>query len=207
MVLKPKYVGQAVGQAVINIIKVDFDDVADASVIDNHYASKGVTFASVTNNPPGQGSAFARKNVNAITQPNIVSVNQSGFGEFDASEGGIQATFQKPQRFVGITVRATVLDEIIGRFQWPTARPFLEFWDNNGNFMQATQFYPFFFGDPNWGNPQQLSFVATSAEIGKVVFSCEISSPHRVLALFDHLVFSEYLPYSPQVPIRLGGGS
>lgn len=203
--LKPKNIGQ-VAQAQINITRIDFDDVPDATAIDNHYASKGVTFASVTNHPPGQGSAFARKNVNAITSPNIVSVNQTGFGEFDATEGGVQATFQKPQRFVAITVRATVLDEIVGRFQWPNARPFLEFFDNNGTLMQATQFYPFFFGDPNWGSPQQLSFVAQSAVIGSVIFSCEISSPHRVFALFDNLVFSEYLPYTPQLPILLGAG-
>lgn len=105
MVLQPKNVGQPV----ISITKVDFDDVADGAVIDNHYASKGVTFASITTNPPSQGNAFARKNINAVTQPNIVSVNKSGFGEFDALDGGIQATFQKPQRFVGITVRATVI--------------------------------------------------------------------------------------------------
>jgi hypothetical protein len=64
---------------------------------------------SVTTNPPSQGNAFARKSINAVTQPDIVSVDKSGFGEFDALDGGIQATFQKPQRFVGITVRATVI--------------------------------------------------------------------------------------------------
>ena len=67
-----------------------------------------VTFASITTNPPSQGNAFARKSINAVTQPNIVSVDKSGFGEFDALDGGIQA-IQKPQRFVGITVRATVI--------------------------------------------------------------------------------------------------
>ena len=197
-----------VGQRLINITKIDFDDVSDETVIDTHYwQSKGVRFESITTNPQKQWSAYARKNTNAVTHPNIVSVNKSHFGEFDASDGGIQATFHKPQRFVGITARATVIDEIVGQLNWPTARPFLEFWNYKGGFMPVTQYYPFVFGDLNWGSARQLSFVAPSAEIGKVVFSCQISSPHRVLGLFDHLVFSEELPYSPPIPIVLGGGS
>ena len=36
---------------------IHFDNVADAAVIDFHYASKGVTFASIADLPPIQWSA------------------------------------------------------------------------------------------------------------------------------------------------------
>jgi len=72
--------------------------------------------------------------------------------------------------------------------------------------MPVTQYYPFVYGDPNWGSKRQLSFVAASAEIGSVVFSCEIGSAHRVFGLFDHLVFSEDVPYVPPIPNVLGAG-
>src|SRR5262249_22533354 len=128
-------------QLFTNITKIDFDDVPDVTVIDNHYASKGVTFASITTNPKKQWHAYARTDINAVTQPNVVSVHKSHLPVFDGLDGGIQATFQKPQRFVGITARATVVDEIVGQQWWPSARPFLEFWNYKGGFMPVTQYY------------------------------------------------------------------
>ena len=104
---------------------------------------------------------------------------------------------------MAITARATVIDEIPSNP--PTARPFIEFFNLKGAFIPVTQFYPFVYGHPNWGIKWQLSYVAPSAVIGSVIFSCEISSPHRVLAAFDHLVFSEDVPRFPQIPLGAGG--
>src|SRR5262249_27517907 len=191
-----------------NITKIDFDDVPDHTAIDNHYASKGVTFASITTNPSKQWEAYARTALSPVTQPNVVSVHKTGLVVgFDARDGGIQVIFRRPQRFVGITAQAAVIDEILGQQWWPIARPFLEFWNDKGGFIPATQYYPFVYGDPNWGSKGQLSFVAPDREIGKVVFSCQISSPYRVFGVFDHLVFSEEFPYPPPVPSVLGAGA
>jgi hypothetical protein len=201
MVLPPKSLGQQTPfKAFTNITAIDFDDVPDEKVIDTHYASKGVTFASITTYPTRQWNAYARKDPNAVTLPNVISVLRKGLVEFDALEGGIQAIFHKPQRFVGITARATVIDEIINNY--PTAKPFLEFYNaKGGQFMPVTQYYPFVYGDPNWGSKQRLSYLAPNAEIGKVVFSCQIGAPHRVYGLFDHLVFCEEIPYTAPIPL------
>ena len=185
-----------------NFTKIDFDDVPDETVIDNHYSNKGVRFESITTAPPKQWSAYARQHNDALTAPNIVSVHKSHLPLFDALDGGVQATFHKPQRFVSIGVRATVIDEFLT--DPPLARPFLMAFNYKGAFLPPTQYYPFVYGDAGWGNRVTLSFLATSAEIGKVVFSCQIAN-HRVYGLFDHLVFSEDIPYFPPIPLGPGG--
>ena len=57
MVLQPKNLPQPF----TNITAIDFDDVPNAKVINTRYASKGVTFASITTNPQRHGMPMLAK--------------------------------------------------------------------------------------------------------------------------------------------------
>lgn len=87
MAISPKPISK---RLLIAYTTINFDDVSDGSAIDTRYAAQGVTFASITTNPVNTWSAYARKASNAETQPNVISVNQTGEAAFDANTGGLK---------------------------------------------------------------------------------------------------------------------
>ena len=174
---------------------INFDDVPDGTVIDSHYTAKGVTFASVTDQPPNQWSAYAREWQAAETKKNVISVNALGTDAFfDASIGGIVATFTSPKRYVSIDAAPFVTAEDIGQsFNY---KPFIEGFDAQGNFIQGlVTYYGPSYGDNDWGKWKPLVLMSTSTNIAFVRFSSQFhSSPPHVYGLFDHFVFSDRLP-------------
>jgi len=180
-----------------NSTVIDFDDVPDSTVIDTHYANRGVTFAAITTNPPSQSHAYARQAVTAKTQPNGVSLVPYPYAPFfDARAGGIQATFTVPQIYVSIFAQAILLPENISP---ATNKPFMEAFDQQDNLLQ-TVFYGPNWGEPTYGSWQALTIQSTSANIDHVVFSSQHHDDVDVFALFDHLVFTPQL-----LRIALGG--
>jgi hypothetical protein len=183
-----------------NATVITFDDVPDGTVIDTHYQSKGVTFAMVTNSkhrPPiwHSASAYARQTPNAESRPNVVSAVQTGGAAFDARSGGVQAKFAAPQLYVSIDAQAVPVPELLTA---ATNKPFIQAFDALGNVLYTT-FYPPNYGDSGYGSWQPLIVSSSSANIARVVFSCQHLNEPDVFGLFDRLVFAESLP-----PIRLG---
>lgn len=178
------------------VTTIEFDDVAPGTVIDTHYQSRGATFQTVTNHPPGQSSVFAVFSTRARTTPNTVSVDAMNPG-FDRSLGGIQVTFDQPVFGASIYALPYATAEILD----PDAdnRPFLEAFDVNGNLIME-KIYPFPWSDPiNFGSWENL--VVTSAvgrnfvaKIKSVIFSSQrapIGVPY-VHSEFDTLQFWHY---------------
>jgi hypothetical protein len=179
---------------------INFDDVPDGTAIDTQYSNKGVTFASVTDQPPSTWSAFARSWSTAQSQPNVISVNAAPHDPFfDAYIGGIQATFASPQRWISISARPVTIAEDIG--QQFTHKPYIEGFDAQGNYLQIAYYGPSY-GDTEWGRWKPLILISTSANIASVRFSSQYhGDPPHVFALFDYLQFSDRIP-----PIPLGPG-
>jgi hypothetical protein len=173
---------------------IDFDDVADGAVVDAHYVSKGVTFASVTNNPPRRWSAYARAVWGVTSAPNCVSVvAPPALGFFDARQGGVEASFARPQRWVSIDAKIVLPPEFMST---PTARPFLETYNADGKVLGRV-YYPLAYGDPGYGSWQTLMHSSTSADIVKVIFSSAYSGPTPVYGLFDQLAFCTKISLMP----------
>lgn len=110
--------------------------MSQGTVIDTHYQSKGVTFATVTNSkhrPPTWHSepAYARQTPNAESRPNVVSVEKSGGAAFDARSGGVQAKFAAPQLYVSIDGQAVPTLEFVTA---PINKPFIQAFDALGKF-------------------------------------------------------------------------
>lgn len=165
---------------------INFDDVADGTVINTHYA--GVTFS----NPLG-GNVYAQA-VGAsgnISAPNAVSILNGGLDFFfNASSGAVDATFATLQQTVSIDVRAVGPVEFLGALQ---NRPFLEAYDSANGFLGRVLFAGALPTDCCFAfTPiETLTFTSGSANIAKVRFSSQISqSGAAVYGLFDNLSFT-----------------
>jgi hypothetical protein len=87
---------------------INFDDVANGTNIDSHYA--GLTFSCTYSPHPsvcsgGGGNVYAVADAGAFSAPNIVStyVNPGGvYGQQDNIVGAIEVTFAAPQSAVSI---------------------------------------------------------------------------------------------------------
>jgi hypothetical protein len=176
---------------------ITFDDVPDGTAIDTHYS--GVTFASVTDQPPKRWSTFAREWLTAQSLPNVISVNDpSTYPFFDAYVGGIEATFTSPQRWVSIGAKPLTIAEDIG--QEFTHKPYIESFDAQGNFLQIAYCGPSY-GDTEWGRWKPLVLASTSANIASVRFSSQYhNDPPHVFALFDYFQFADRVPLIPLGP-------
>ena len=171
---------------------INFDKPKDGQKIDNFYGD--VTFASITTNPPKRWRTFARQTTDPDTAPNTVDVKRTGFVGFDATLGGVEATFRRPQRYVSIRAKPYVIDEPIG--QQPLGRPFVEFYSAKGgkvpnSVLMTRNYYPFFFWQQGWGTWQTIAY--QSLDIGKIIFSSTYSLPH-VWSLFDTLIYADTIP-------------
>ena len=166
-------------------ITINFDDVADGTVINSQYA--GVTFS----NPLG-GDVFAQAvpASGSISAPNAVSVLNGGIDYFfNGTFGAVDATFATAQSTVSIDVRAVGPIEFLGALQ---NRPFLEAYDSTSAFLGRVLFA----GALPTGccfefTPvETLTFSSASDNIARVRFSSQTSQPGAsVFGLFDNLTF------------------
>lgn len=170
-----------------NATVINFDDVADGTVINTHYA--GVTFS----NPLG-GDVYAQAVCcgASISAPNAVSILNSGSLDFffNATSGAVDATFAALQQTVSIDVRAVGPVEFLGALQ---NRPFLEAYDSANNFLGRVLFAGALPTDCCFAfTPSEtLTFTSLTTNIAKVRFSSQISQGGApVFGLFDNLSFT-----------------
>src|SRR5882762_4835313 len=78
--------GLLIASSVAEATQINFDDVADGTIINTHYA--GVTFT----NPIG-GNLYARATASAPSAPNVASLFGSGLPGFDAPFGAVDVYF------------------------------------------------------------------------------------------------------------------
>lgn len=172
-------------------VVIRFDDVADGTVVDAQYAGSGVTFASLTTNPPSRGSAYARQLQigTAASGVNVLSLSKGAGWTgafFDARQGAVEATFSQLQR--SVSVLALPLDSPEG-LGMDDNRPFMEAFDTAGAYLgrSRTQLGP---DDPNFYlNWQLISFVSPIKNIKKVRLSSQAHGSRWVYTVFDNLSF------------------
>ncbi|MCK7491085.1 MAG: hypothetical protein MZW92_04445 [Comamonadaceae bacterium] len=178
---------------------VTFDDVTDGTVVDTHYAANGVRFASVMTSPSRRWSCYARSAWGIESAPNGVSVvAPPQLSLFDARQGGIEATFDKPQQWASIDAQPVLPPEYFGV---PTAGPFIEAYAADGRLLDRAR-YPLAFGVTGWGSWQTLTVKAADSPIARVVISSSYDARVPVYGLFDRLAFGNELTL---MPIPLGG--
>jgi len=143
---------------------INFDDVANGTVINNHYA--GVTFS----NPLGPADIYARTSSVNNSPSNVVSVFQTGIPAFDARFGAVEVLFSQAQKFVSIDAAILRAPEGFGN---PTNYPKLEIYDSALHFLTAVAWNFNLTPQPGAGGLsafQTLSFDAGTNNIGKVRF-------------------------------------
>jgi hypothetical protein len=161
---------------------INFDDVADGTVINTQYA--GVTFS----NPLG-GNVYAQAvpGLGAISAPNAVSILNSGTFDyfFSATQGAVDATFATLQQTVSIDARAVGPIEFLGTL---TSRPFLEAYDSSNNLLGKVLFAGALPTDCclAFTPSETLTFTSASNNIAKVRFSAQVG----IFGLFDNLSFT-----------------
>ena len=176
-----------------------FDDVPEGTVIDTQYSAKGVTFASITTSPAKRWHAYARSAWGMESAPNGISVvAPPQLCMFDARQGGIEAVFAKPQRWVSIDAKPMEAPEGMTA---ATAQPFLEAYDAAGKLLGRAE-YPVAHSDAAWGSWQIVLYSSTTANIAKVIFSCSRDGNTPVYALFDRFAFA---PERSLIARPLGG--
>ena len=162
---------------------IDFDDVADGTVINNQYP--GVTFTAVAT-PSGSADVYARS-TSTLSAPNAISLFSSGLPFFDRRWGGIQATFATPKNTVSINVRPVLPPEY---FPPVVNQPFLQAFDAAGHLLGKV-YYPIAYGASGYGNWRTLTIHTATNNIKYVQFSSQYgygSAP--VYAQFDNLTYS-----------------
>ncbi len=185
-------------------VTINFDTVADGTAIDTAYSSLGVTF----NNPLGGASIYARSSSLAQSLPNVVSVFSTGFPEFDARYGAVEATFSSAQSFVSID--AAIIRVPVG-LGTPTNFPKLEVYNTSGGFITAVN-WNFTLGPqpPAGGGTdyQTLAYSSASANIGKVrVLSGQPGGNPSNFGRFDNLKFGTGNPAAAgPIGVQFTGG-
>jgi hypothetical protein len=179
--------------------RITFDDVPDGTIINTRY--HGVQFTAVGTG--GSADVYARKDVGAASAPNVVSLVASPAPPcFDRRFGGIQATFQTPQAEVSLDARPVLPPEYLGT---PSARPFLQAFDANGNFLGVV-YYPIPYGAAGYGSWQTLRIKLPTASIKYVQFSSQyISGKTPVYGLFDNLAYTQAVDVTTKVSLQLYG--
>ena len=172
---------------------IDFDNspagpVASNTMINSTYASSGVQLSCVV---CASGNAYAI--FGATTGSNAVSLWQPpSVPEFDARAGAVKAAFSTPRSWVSIEATPILPAEFLGT---PTSRPFLEAFDAQGNLIGSVVYYPYSYGDPNFGTTQVLKVSSSTANIAYVLFSSQAPGGNPpVYGLFDNLRYSVPLP-------------
>ena len=142
---------------------IKFDDVSSGTVINTHYSPQDVAFSCVACT---SGSAFAIMTPFAASSPNVVSLH-NWTSTFAGEEGAVKAQFTTPQGYVSIDARGVEALEILGAHQ---EKPFIQAFDSSGNYLE-TVYYPYEYGNPNWGTWQTLTISRAATDIKSVIFS------------------------------------
>lgn len=170
-----------------NAVLVNFDDVANGTVINTAYAGLGVTF----NNPLGGADIYARSSTANASPSNVVSVFATGVPAFDARWGAVEAVFSQGQGQVSIDAAILRLPEGLGT---PANSPRLEIYDTSNAFITAITWNFSLIPQPGAGEItafQTLSYTSGSDNIGKVRFlSGQPGNNPSNFGLFDNLVFN-----------------
>lgn len=172
-------------------VVIQFDNVADGTVIDHAYASSGVNFASLTTQPPSTGSVYARRlqSTSAASGVNVMSLSTdlAWLGPFfDARNGAIEVTFDQLQSSVSVMALPLTMPEGLGSTD---NRPFLEAFSTDGTYLgrARTQLK---LGDAGfimvW---QPIAFVSPTRNIKKVRLSSQAHGSPWVYTVFDNLTF------------------
>jgi hypothetical protein len=193
--------------------QINFDDVANGSVIDTHYP--GVTFGCVV---CGSGHGYARDmasfgSTTAASEPNVVTLigppgssdtNASVLTSFNGRFGALTVSFAVPQRTVTIFARPQLPLEYFGS---GLNKPYLEAYSSttqNGSTFLGRVLYPLDFGQGGYctnagsacGGPWlPLTFTSSSDNIVSLRLSSQISQGGpNVYADFDNLSFETTPP-------------
>jgi len=94
-----------------NAALINFDDVADGTVINTHYT--GVTFTKLLSGVDG-GNVYARAISAAESAPNVVSIFDTGYPGYDNRFGTIHAEFGAAQTSVSIDTFLVLAPEGFG---------------------------------------------------------------------------------------------
>jgi CSLREA domain-containing protein len=179
---------------------INFDDVADGTVINTHYA--GLTFT----NPVG-GNIYARTGSGfAPSSPNVVSINASGTAPFNAFVSAVDVHFATRMRVVSIDARPVGPIEFLTPL---TKRPFLEAFDSANNFLGEVLYQGPLptncCGDV--GPAETLTYTSSTTNIAWVRFSVQNPGTNNpaVYGLFDNLRYDDGF-YTLNVNI-VGGGT
>lgn len=162
---------------------VNFDGLADGTVINTHYA--GVTFG----NPLGSADIYARSSASAASPSNVVSVFQTGIPAFDSRWGAVEAVFGTAQRYVSIDAAILRVSEGLSS---PINSPKLEIYTASG-FLTSILWDFSVIPQPDVGaitGYQTLAFSSLTDNITKVRFlsSNPGESPSN-FGMFDNLTF------------------
>ncbi len=175
----------------VRTVVIQFDNVAEGTVIDQTYASKGVSLTSLTTQPPSTGHAYARhlQLGSAASGVNVMSLSQQpGWtgAFFDARSGAIEATFDQLQSSVSVMALPLIMPEALGS---DDNRPFIEAFDAAGKYLgrARTQLSP---NDPGFNLVwQPIAFVSSSRNIKKIRLSSQAHGSRWVYVVFDNLTF------------------
>jgi hypothetical protein len=187
----------ALGTSGAQATTLNFDDVADGTVIDTAYA--GVTFS----NPLG-GDVYARSTSFAASATNVVSIFQTGLPPFNASYGAVDISFATLQHTVSVDAAAVAALEPLGT---PHNRPYLQAFDSTGHLLQTV----YFSGTLPTNSFQvsayeTLSFTGVGDSIAKIRISGQQGAGGPPLyALFDNVTFTSTVPEPASLPLLVAG--
>lgn len=188
---------------------INFDGMADGSVIDFAYLGDGVTF----NNPlgvsidnPDSPNIFARISGTNASPENVVSVLGTGVPAFDARWGAVEAVFSAPQRKVSIDAAIERLPEGFGT---PTNFPKMEVYDASNTLLAVVPWNFITIPQPAAGGItafETLSYTSGSANIAKIRFMSgqPFNAPSN-FGLFDNLYFTPAVPEPSTFALALIG--
>jgi hypothetical protein len=166
---------------------IDFDNVADGTVINSVYSGLGVTFV----NPLGNADIYARASATNASPANVVSVFATGVPAFDARWGAVEAVFSQGQKNVSIDAAILRLPEGFGT---PLNSPKLEIYGLANNLITTISWDFSAIPQPGVGGItafQTLSYTSGSDNIGKVrFFSSQPGGSPSNFGIFDNLAFN-----------------
>jgi hypothetical protein len=181
---------------------IDFDTdpagnaVANDTVVDATYASKGVTFSCIVCT---SGHGVARTPGRSGNGVSLWRVADSGLPFFDARWGAVRADFTTPRSSVSIDALEVQPPEWLGT---PLGKPWLEAYDTN-NALVGQVYYPAY-GTTGFGQWQTLTIDTGVANIAYVRFSSKyVSGSPPVYGEFDNLTFNTDPTPLDIVPVKL----
>lgn len=196
-------VATALASPLVQAAMINFDTVPDGMPINTFYP--GVTFSEAVTGR----SVFARA-ATAKSQPNVVSINQTGLQPYYARNGAVQAVFATPQNTVSIDTAAFRYPESLGT---AVNRPYLQAFDAS-NRLLATVYFQGALPVSGSTGYETLRYTSATANIAKVLFSVSQNSGPVVYGYFDNLAYGSgsalplrYDDFMPTKWLQSGQGS